>query len=114
MQHITLPSLPVALTPLRLRRYDILGLFIGNWYILRVPKILMAFRIPFLVTRLKNHLERHHVHLTLDAVMMTNLVLASVVFVIWISCGWGMLRENLVRESGDFVASIYWVRLRCA
>ena len=91
--------------------FDILGLFIGQWYLLRVPKLLMAFRFPFLIVRIKNHLERRHkVRINLDAVMATNLTLATIMFVIWIACAWGMLAENHEqRGDGDFVAAIYWV-----
>ena len=88
---------------------DVLGFLIGNWYMLRLPKLLMAARFPFLVTRLKNHLERHKIHVSLDAVMAGNLTIATIVVVVWIACWWGMLEENMVREDGAFVASIYWV-----
>ena len=37
--------------------YDFVGFSFGSWNALRIPKLLTAFRLPYLITRLKRHLE---------------------------------------------------------
>ncbi|GMH74967.1 hypothetical protein TL16_g06612 [Triparma laevis f. inornata] len=88
--------------------YDLLGFGFGAWNVCRVPKLMMAFRIPYLITRLKGHLDRHGVHISLDAILAVNLTVATIVFTHWTSCCWGMLEENVGEDQGKFVASVYW------
>mmetsp|Transcript_18981 Transcript_18981/g.39543 ORF Transcript_18981/g.39543 Transcript_18981/m.39543 type:complete len:2349 (+) Transcript_18981:25-7071(+) len=88
--------------------YDLLGFAFGAWNFCRVPKMLAAFRFPYLVSRLKDHLNRRKRHITLDTVLAANLTIASIVFTHWFSCFWGMLGENIKEEKGDFVAAIYF------
>ena len=65
--------------------YDLLGFFLGSWNFLRVPKMLMAVRFPFLVTRLKNHVEDSgRFHISMDAVVTIKLSIAT--FVLCTGC----------------------------
>jgi len=88
--------------------YDFLGFVFGGWNFCRVPKLLAAFRLPYLVGRMKEHLSRHKIHITLDTVLAINLTIATIVFTHWSSCVWGMMGENFGEENGGFVASVYF------
>ena len=88
--------------------YDFFGFGFGSWNAFRIPKLLAAFRFPYLVTRLKGHLEGQNIFVSLDSILAINLTIATIVFTHWTSCLWGMLRENTGQPEGKFVASVYW------
>jgi CRP-like cAMP-binding protein len=92
--------------------FDFLGFAFGAWNFCRVPKMLASFRFPYLVGRLKEHLDRHKVHVSLDAILAINLTIASIVFTHWSSCMWAMMGENLgesyQEDKAGFIASVYY------
>ena len=67
----------------------------------------MAFRFPFLVTRLKNHLETSKIHFSMDAILTLKLTIATFVFAHWVSCFWAII----YKPDGFYTAvmsAYYW------
>lgn len=104
--------------------YDLAGFFLGSWNALRIPKVLIAFRLPQMVGQLKDHLLRaYNIQLSLDNVLVVNLLVSTVIFTHWVSSVWAILQIWEEGKSNDatkqqqiddddkpdrYISSVYW------
>ena len=83
--------------------YDLLRPGLGSPNLLRIPKLLIALKIPKMVGDLKKHAKRRGVDLSLDNILIVNLSVATVLFTHWTSIVWAMLSENK-----EYISAVYW------
>ena len=91
--------------------YDLFGLAIGSFNALRVPKLLIAFRLPGILTQLKVHLAKSYkVHLSLDNMLVVNLLVSTILFTHWISSMWAILQiiDEVAAGDSRYISSVYW------
>lgn len=87
--------------------YDLLGVVFGSWNMLRIPKLFMAFKFPYYVTRMKAHLERHKIFVSVDVTMTINISIIAIVFTHWIACSWAMIFQPEEPNLG-LTSAYYW------
>jgi len=93
--------------------YDILGFMMGGGFFLcRLPKLALALRFPRMVHQLKQHLNHHKIHLSVDGILVLNLIFFTMIFTHWSSTIWVILnREKTAEVEVDgsmYVKSMYW------
>ena len=87
--------------------YDLLGFFVGGWNMLRIPKLLMAFRFPYYIVQLKTHAEKYHIFVSVDAILTMNISFVAATLTHWIACSWAMIYNDLDSKH-RLISGYYW------
>jgi hypothetical protein len=91
--------------------YDLFGLAVGSYNALRIPKLIIALRLPNILSQLKVHLNQtYKIQLSLDNMLVINLLCSTVLFTHWISSIWAILQiiDDVNTEGSRYVSSMYW------